>query len=512
MNRIAFTALAGLLLAAVVWAALGGGEAKAQEHHSFRQYTELLEKVQAWYPGEAKGDRLVYASIEGMLDMLDPHSNFLDPDAYHSMQQRQVGRFSGLGIIVGIRDDHVTVISPIEGTPAHRLGIRAGDIITEIDGVSTEGKDIDEVVDKLRGPQGSQVAIAILRRGLAAPLKFTIIREMIPETSVRYAFMLDDRTGYVRITDFNRTTAQELEDALKGLEARGMQRLLLDLRDNPGGVLEQSVEVCDLFLKGGSMVVFTRGRDASSFQEYRTPSRRPRRDLPVVVMVSAGSASASEIVAGALQDHDRATIVGETTFGKGLVQSVYELGNSSALALTTARYYTPSGRCIQRDYTNLADYYRGANGKPSEGEAFKTDRGRTVHGGGGITPDVVIKAPEVPLRQFQLQLAGGYFNFAVDFSNRHPDLPRDFEPDAKTVDEFAAHLVKAELLTAEQAKEMKGNAAEMRILRTLLRREVLSARFGMTQGYRSTLKDDDQVTQALAQFGPAAELARLYFQ
>jgi carboxyl-terminal processing protease len=334
---------------------------------------------------------------------------------------------------------------------------------------------------------------------------------MIPETSVRYAFLLDDKTGYVRITDFNRTTAQELEDALKALEARGMQRLLLDLRDNPGGVLDQAVEVTDLFIKTDSMVVFTRGRDAASFQEYRTQSKRARRDCPVVVMVNAGSASASEIVAGALQDHDRAVIVGETTFGKGLVQSVYELGGNSALALTTARYYTPSGRCIQRDYSNLADYYKGANGKTG-GEAFKTDHGRVMYGGGGITPDHVIKGAEVPVRQWQLQLAGGYFNFAVDYANRHPELAKDFQPDAKVVEEFAAYLIKEEMLTADQAREMKTADGEMRILRTLLRREVLSARFGMTQGYQSIIKDDDQVTQAIAHFGQAADLARLYFQ
>ena len=512
MTKSILAVLAGLAVAAGVWFALGETDAQAQEHHSFRQYTELLEKVQTWYPGETKGDRLVYASIEGMVDMLDPHSNFLDPEAYRSMQQRQVGRFSGLGIIVGIRDDKVTVISPIEGTPAHRLGIRAGDIITAIDGVPTEGKDIDDVVEKLRGPQGSQVSIAIMRRGLAAPIPFTITREMIPETSVRYAFLLDPQTGYVRITDFNRTTAQELEDALKGLEAKGMKRLLLDLRDNPGGVLEQAVETTDLFLKTESMVVFTRGRDASSFQEYRTASKRVRRDFPVVVMVNAGSASASEIVAGALQDHDRAVIVGETTFGKGLVQSVYELGGNSALALTTARYYTPSGRCIQRDYSNLADYYRGANGKEAGGEEFKTDRGRIMYGGGGITPDHIIKGTEVPVRQWQLQLAGGYFNFAVDYANRHPELDKDFQPDAKAVEEFAAYLIKEEMLTPDQAKEMKSGEAEMRILRTILRREVLSARFGMTQGYQSVIKDDEQVNQALLQFGQAAELVRLYLQ
>ncbi len=512
MLKAVCASLALLALIVGVWFALGGDIAQAQEHHSFRQYTEMLEKVQTWYPGETKGDRLVYASIDGMLEMLDPHSNFLDPEAYRSMRQRQAGRFSGLGIIVGIRDGKVTVISPIEGTPAHRLGIRAGDIITAIDGAPTEGKNIDDVVDKLRGPQGSKVGIAVMRRGLEAPLAFTITREMIPETSVRYSFMLDEGTGYVRITDFNRTTAQELEDALKGLEGKAMKRLLLDLRDNPGGVLEQAVEATDLFLKAGSMVVYTRGRDASSFQEYRTPSKRERRDLPVIVLVNGGSASASEIVAGALQDHERAVIVGETTFGKGLVQSVYELGGNSALALTTARYHTPSGRCIQRDYSNLADYYRGANGAAAGGEEYKTDRGRTVFGGGGITPDQVLKSPEVPVRQWRLQLAGAYFNFAVDFAGRHPDLARDFQPDDKVVEAFSAQCVKDELLTPKGAAEMRKDEAEMRVLRTILRREILSARFGMTQGYQSIIRDDEQVNQALAHFGQAADLAGLYFQ
>jgi carboxyl-terminal processing protease len=510
MSRFLMSAALAAAMIFLISPAGAPDTARAFEHHPFQQYTEVLEKVQAWYPGEIKGDELVYSSIDGMLDMLDPHSNFLDPKAYHSMQQRQVGRFSGLGIIVGMRNEKVTIISPIEGTPAYRLGIRAGDIIAAIDGKTTENMNIDDVVDLLRGPQGSEVTIGIRRLGVADPLPFTIKREVIPETSVRYGFMLDKETGYIRVTDFNRTTAQELGDQLSDLKGKGMARLVLDLRDNPGGVMEQAVEVADQFLKAGQMVVFTRGRDPSSFQEYRTPSKRPRLEIPVVILVNQGSASASEIVAGALQDHDRAVIAGETTFGKGLVQSVYELSLSTALALTTARYYTPSGRCIQRDYSNLTDYYRGVNGA-AKSEEFKTDAGRKVYGGGGIAPDYIIKGTEVPLRQWQLQWTGAYFNFAVDYAGKAPVDPKAFAVDDALADQFTAYLVKENQLTPEDAKEIRKSEAEARVMRFLLKREILSAKFGMTQGYQSVIKDDEQLSQALAHFDQASDLARAYF-
>jgi len=425
------------------------------------------------------------------------------------MQQRQAGRFSGLGIIVGMRNNQVTIISPIEGTPAYRLGIRAGDIIADIDGKTTENMNIDDVVDLLRGPQGTQVTITIRRHGVAGSLSFAIKREVIPETSVRYGFMLDKDTGYIRITDFNRTTSQELSDQLADLKTKGMARLVLDLRDNPGGVMEQAVEVADQFLKAGQMVVFTRGRDPSSFLEYRTPSKRAGYDMPLIVLVNPGSASASEIVAGALQDHDRAVIIGETTFGKGLVQTVYELSLASALALTTARYYTPSGRCIQRDYSNLADYYRGVNGA-AKTEEFKTDAGRKVYGGGGITPDVAVKGTEIPLRQWQLQGGGLYFNFAVDYADKTAVDPKTFAVDDGLLDQFMAYILKENQLTPEEIKDMRGAPAEMRIVKFLLKREILSAKFGMTQGYQSVIKDDDQLSQALASFNQAADLARAY--
>ena len=385
----------------------GGGRLNEQLH----LYTAMLSAVESDYVEEVPSDRLVSSSIRELLRTLDPHSNFFEQRDYQTMQERQKGQYYGLGITVQSVDGNITVVSPFEGTPAHRLGIRAGDVISQIEGEDARGMSIDDAVKRLRGPKGTPIQVTIVRQGYDEPLEFTVIRDAIPLHSVPYSFMVSKDVGYVRLTDFNETTAcrpgegeceRELEKALRELKRDGAKAYILDIRDNPGGLLDQAFAVSNLFLKKGQLVVFTRGRTRRDESNYITEQDSPWSNVPLVVVTSRHSASASEIVAGALQDHDRALIVGETTFGKGLVQTIMPLRNvrGYALALTTARYYTPSGRSIQREYAGAAleEYYAPKDRKPCDqgvGEPKLTDSGRKVYGGDGITPDYCVE-PETP--------------------------------------------------------------------------------------------------------------------
>src|SRR5579862_8245007 len=355
--------LAVILGSAVVGGFLGdrvllaGGNRMGDQ---LKVYTAILSAIEDHYVDDVKSDQLVAASIQTMLRTLDPHSNFLETKEYSSLQEKQRGSYYGLGITVQAIDGKITVVAPFEGTPAHRLGIRTGDIISKIESEDARGMTIDDAVKRLRGPKGSPVHIQITREGYDQPLEFTVIRDEIALHSVPYYFMASPTVGYVRLNDFIETTAcrpqdppncrRELETALAGLKGEGATSVILDIRDNPGGLLDQAFSVSNLFLKKGQLVVYTRGRYTRDAANYIAEKESPFSDVPLVVLVSRHSASASEIVAGAIQDHDRGIIVGETTFGKGLVQTVMPLQNvrGYALSLTTGRYYTPSGRSIQR--------------------------------------------------------------------------------------------------------------------------------------------------------------------
>src|SRR5436853_840165 len=353
-----------------------------------------------------------------MLRTFDRDTSVLEPKEYADMQDRQKGSFYGLGILVTKRNDQVTVITPLEGTPAARLGIRAGDVISDVEGTATEDLSLDEVVKRLKGPKGNTVHIKIMRVGIKEPIPLTIVRAAIPTNSISNMLMLRPGIGYIRIKDFTATTVRELDDAIDKLKAQGMQKLVLDLRGNPGGLLDAAVGVADHFLDKGQMIVYTKGRTADAAQDYVAPGKHDKLSVPMVVLVNRGSASASEIVAGALQDHDRAMIVGETSWGKGLVQSVYTLQYGAGLALTTSKYYTPSGRNIQRDYSSFYDYYVADDSEDSatseiplkDRKQFKTDTGRVVYGGGGITPDVLVKQPTLSRTTQLLEVRSAIFN------------------------------------------------------------------------------------------------------
>ncbi len=481
-----------------------------------RVYTELISAVHEQYPTERSYEELVDASVNGLVRTLDPHTNFFDTASFDEMRNRQQSTFSGLGILVGMRNGRLTVITPIEGTPAARLGIRAGDVISSIEGEPTEGMNVDDAVRRLKGPKGTKVNIEIVRYSLPEPLPLEITRAEIPQNTVRYAYMIEPGTGYLAVSDFNRGTGEEVRKALDSLREQGMERLLLDLRNNGGGLLDQAVVVADQFVPGDGKIVETRGRTRDSFQEFSASDEHEELDMPVVTLVSDGTASAAEILAGAIQDHDIGLIVGTPTWGKGLVQTVYSLSYGNGLAVTTAKYYTPSGRLIQRDYSSWFDYasYRSsgenagttAEGDEREREIFFTDLGREVFGEGGIEPDVLVEPQTLaPFLQYLLS-RNAFFDFAVEISADERIANRDWQPPPTLLDEFGEWLLDKQVAKSEEiAKGLAEADAREDALRYLLA-EVLNASFGIEARYQVLARGDRQIQRALELFDDASQL------
>jgi carboxyl-terminal processing protease len=358
---------------------------QGEAYENLKVFTEVLSHIESNYVEEADPQKLIHGAIRGMLRTLDPHSSFMPPDVYREMQVETEGRFGGLGIEISLRDDILTVVAPIEGTPAFRAGIQAGDQIVKIEGETTKDITLIDAVKKLRGPEGSTVTISIFRKGFTEPKDFTLTRAVIQIKSVRWKKLPDD-IGYVKLRSFQKSTTDELEDALQDLEEQKIRALILDLRNNPGGLLEQAIAVSDEFLEGGKLIVYTKGRLAGQNMKGYSKNDRAHLEYPMVILVNGGSASASEIVAGALQDLGRATVIGTQSFGKGSVQTIIPLSDGSGLRLTTAKYYTPQGREI--------------NGK-------------------GITPDVIVEEPKAAPEQEEEGKQG------APRSRRHIPMPGD---------------------------------------------------------------------------------------
>lgn len=538
LSRVGAVSL-GLLVGSTLAGGLLGGRALAgggRLSDELRLFTAMMGAVEREYFEEVPSDRLVSGAIREMLRTLDPHSNFFEQKDYQTMQERQKGKYYGLGITVQSIGGNITVVSPFENTPAFRLGIRAGDVISRIEGEDARGLSIDDAVKRLRGPKGTPVRVTIVRQGYDEPLDFTVIRDEIPLHAVPYAFMVAPKVGFIRLQDFNEVTAcrpgegdaceRELERALRDLKRQGATAFILDIRDNPGGLLDQAFAVSNLFLKKGQLVVFTRGRSRRDESNYITEEESPWAGVPLVVLTSRHSASASEIVAGALQDHDRALIVGETTFGKGLVQTIMPLRNvrGYALALTTARYYTPSGRSIQRDYasTALEEYYAPAERKACEvgsSDPKLTDAGRKVYGGDGITPDYCVE-PEAPSKFVSYligrqafggfargyEAAGGEEKIAgtgsrsLGSSAKVKLLSKDFQVDDAMLADFRAYLDSRKLRYTE------AELAEHRedVVRRIEEQVVMQV-FGEGEARRRSAAWDPQVRKAL-ELIPRAEL------
>ena len=512
------------LVAAIAGATLFGGfygnrlfgsPVGSEVSKRMKEYTDLLSAVTQWAPEETGSDKFVYSSIDGMLRTLDPHTSFLEPKEYADMQDRQKGSFYGLGILVTKRNDQVTVITPLEGTPAARLGIRAGDVISEVEGVSTDDLSLDEVVKRLKGPKGTTVHIKIMRVGMKEPIPLSIVRAAIPTNSISNTLMLKPGIGYIRIKDFTATTVRELDEAIDRLKSQGMQKLVLDLRQNPGGLLDAAVGVADHFLDKGQMIVYTKGRTPDSEQNYLAPGKHQKLDMPLVVLVNRGSASASEIVSGAIQDHDRGLVVGETSWGKGLVQSVYTLQYGAGLALTTSKYFTPSGRNIQRDYSSFYDYYVADEGNGEENtevplkdrKVYHTETGRVVYGGGGITPDVFVKPAPLTRTTQILEVRSAIFNYGVDFVAKHPDVTKDVAVTQAVIDDFANFAASKDIAPIADIRDALQKPNDRRYIERAVKAEIIAAKFGFDASYPFRLQGDTQVEKAVELFPEAQKLA-----
>jgi carboxyl-terminal processing protease len=429
------------------------------------------------------------------------------------MRSRQEGSFFGVGIIISRRDGQITVIAPMTGTPAARKGLRAGDVISAVEGESTEDQTLDAVVDRVRGPEGSAVLLTIRRPGMAEPFDVEITRTRIPQNSVRFAFMLREGVGYIRLSEFSNTSVREVRDAIEELEELGMESLIFDLRNNPGGPLDASIGISDPFLREDQLIVSTRGRTPESNATFKAPGRGDRFNGPLIILVNEGSASASEIVAGAVQDHDRGLVLGEVTWGKGLVQTVFTV-RDTGFALTTARYYTPSGRSIQRDYDSFIDYITHRNGTSVEDdsiEIYETDAGRTVMGGGGITPDVEVIGRLLSDPMVRLYGAAAFFRYAVQLLQEIPEedqarYAEDFVPNDEILDALLAWAMDEEILPPEDYSALREDEQGMEDLARAIHIEVLNATLGLEAGYRLAIEADNQITAALEHLPDAEDM------
>jgi carboxyl-terminal processing protease len=478
---------------------------ESQIRDSLKTFTDVYALVEQNYAEPINGDKADTAiydgAIPGMLRVLDPHSNFYDPKSYAKMREDQRGHYYGVGMVIQQQGAKVFVITPYENTPSFRAGIRPGDVISAIDGKTADGMSSDLVAKALKGPKGTHVQVTMIREGQPKPLVFDLVRDEIPHPSVDLAYEIKPGIGYIHLTQFQETTAQEVVDAVDGFS--NLHGLVFDLRNNPGGLLSQAVEVCDHLLTKGQTIVSQRGR-AYPDQVYTASHGNDGKTFPIVVLVNRNTASAAEIVSGALQDHDRALIVGETTFGKGLVQTVYNLSENTGLALTTYHYYTPSGRLIQRNYTgvSLYDYYynhAGASAADSTNREVKmTDSGRTVYGGGGITPDEKVEAPKSNDFQDELIYKAAFFHFAAHYlANRSVD--KNFQVDDAVLADFKQFLTAQNITWTDN--DLNGVSDWLKVS---IRQYIVTSQFGQLQGLRAMADWDPQIQKALS-FLPEAQ-------
>jgi carboxyl-terminal processing protease len=519
---IALSALAGGLF---------GSRALARQDEvgqQYRVFTSAVDAIEKEYVDDVPADRVIYSAIDGMLHTLDPHSSFFDPKSYAQMRERQEGRYYGLGITIQAIDGDITVMSIFEGSPAYKKGLRRGDILAKVGDLDMKGWTTDQAVKKLKGPKGTSVNVSIKRRGYDGLINMDVVRDEVNITTVQAAFMIDKETGYVKLDQFTETSDRELGDALQKLSANGMKRLVFDLRENPGGALDQAIRIANRFLPRGDMIVYTRGRVPNSNQNYIATESSEYTHLPMVTLVNRNSASASEIVSGALQDHDRALIVGETTFGKALVQSVYPISEQAGVAVTTGRYYTPSGRLIQRPWDGTFDEYltytlrdQTSGERQHKASDMKlTDAGRKVYSGGGIDPDEFVVGAGMegfnPTRFGRLLFARQEFaNFADQFraegDTRLSDANKNKKPIARGFVVTDAMLQDFKTLLAGRKLKVdeESFAKDDTFIRAMIHFEIDRALFGMEEARRNLISKDPQAQFALSQFPEAEHLMEL---
>jgi len=485
-----------------------GAQAQADQgqlRDSLKSFTSVYALVEQNYAEPLVGDKadaaIYEGAIPGMLRVLDPHSSFHDPKDYARMREEQHGRYYGVGMGILEMDNKIYVIEPFENTPSFRAGIHPGDIVITVNSKSTEGMNTEAVSKELRGPKGTHVQVSTVREGQPKPLVFDLVRDEIPNPSVDLSYEIRPGVGYVHLKVFDETTAQEVNDAIDSFP--NLKGLVFDLRGNPGGLVNQAVEICDHLLPKGQIIVSQRGR-AYPDEVYTAIHGNDGKNFPIVLLVNQGTASAAEIVTGALQDHDRALVVGQTTFGKGLVQSVYNLSDNTGLSLTTFHYYTPSGRLIQRNYAGLSEfayYYDRGGALPANAtnqEVKLTDSGRTVYGGGGITPDEKIEAPKSNRFQQELLAKNAFFHFAPGYVANHP-VDKNFEVNEAVLTEFKQFLTSKSIPWTDSDI---GGAKDW--LKASIKDKIVTIQFGQVQGLRTLADWDPEIQKALT-FLPEAQ-------
>ena len=528
------------LLSSIMGAALLGGwfgepltagpPLESDTSRLLKTFTAALAAVQEHYVEPVPTEELIESAVRGLLRTLDPHSSFFSVSDYNKLQEEQRGRYYGLGITIRTESPgsgRVAIVEPPSpGTPAYKVGLRAGDVISKIEGIPIDDWDLnEEVIPKLKGPKGTPVNITIERPGEPEPIELVVIRDEISLYTIKYVFRLDDEIGYVRVNRFAETTGEELNEALDKLGEGSLRGLVLDLRDNPGGALSQALAVSDSFLRKDQIIVSTRNRSGRG-REFRA-EKGSEHEYPMVILINRNSASASEIVSGALQDHDRALIVGETSFGKALVQTIYPLEGNRGLALTTGQYLTPSNRLIQRDYSDsFYEYYLTRSDDPeAESGDFRTDSGRVVFGGGGITPDEEVRVNRYSSLVRTIDRKRLFVEFAADLVDGDVQSDVQYQLDREEqlnlteaerrqrIEELAITdetlRLFEEFVQDKQVELTNGSFEEDRpVIANRLMREVVLNLFGDEERFRIALEIDNQLQKAIELLPEAAALMR----
>ena len=510
------------------WQTRATARASSPNSEVTQSFTEALRLVEDNYVIEADHGRLAKASISGMLHTLDPHSNFFDRREFNEMQEEQSSRFYGIGVTINERNGRIYILGVVKDMPADRAGLRYGDAIIVVDGKSTKGWRQSDALQHVRGDRGAPVEITVERAGAPEPVTAKIARDEVPYPSVRNHFLARPGVGYIALTGgFNQATSEELHLALTDLKKQGLTSLVLDLRRNPGGLLKEAIQVAETFLPRGTAIVSVRGREGffNRPRSYQSDTENPET-MPLVVLINGESASASEIVAGAIQDQDRGLIVGEDSFGKGLVQSVFKMPGGTGLTLTTAKYYTPSGRSIQRDYNgvSLYDYYYAryhlgrdvshATPQPSPtGKTVYTPTGRPLHGGGGITPDIVVKRSEEDITwrdacfEFARQLSAGAVAGLEQFKVTKTEHSYRLRGNEYQLNEQVMTAFRSFLRDSTRFRALENSlSARSDYARRRIRAEVITAAYGLEAADQFLLESDEQMQKAIEALPRARQL------
>ncbi|MCD4650800.1 MAG: S41 family peptidase [Candidatus Cloacimonetes bacterium] len=507
-----------LLYFVIIWIALGiwtytnakddfeSEEEQDRIYRKVRLFNEILFKLNDNYVTEIPIDSLLDAAIDGMLKKVDPHTHYFNSSDFDFFRSDTEGEFEGLGISIDKQGGYITVIAPIEDTPAFNAGILAGDKIAVVDGKNIKGFSTDEAIELMRGKKGTPVELSIIRPGIEKPLDFILIRDVIKIRSVSYSFMLEDNIGYIRIRSFNANASDDLRQALKKLEPSNPHGYIIDLRYNPGGLLEEAVETVNEFIGIDKRVVFTKSREEENNREYITQRKVEPPGYPIIVMIDHATASAAEIFAGTLQDYDSALIIGEESFGKGSVQQLFPL-SQGGIKITTSKYYINSGRCIHKSEADrLESRFNRSKSQPDSTEVFYTLNGRKVFGGGGIMPDIILEPDTLSLLEQKLRMENAFFSYAVEYyADNGNDVDGNFEVDEKILASFEKYLTERDIKIDELSWQ-----ESISWIKNRLHAEIAGKKAGTEVTYRIRLELDNQLQQAMEIFRKYKTLEEMF--